>query len=375
MKLLKYFLLVLILGACSQKKETTPETLSDDINIIEISREQFSKNDMAIGSLQEQEFPEVVNANGLIDVPPENRAVISAVIGGYIERTPLIVGDLVKKGQLLVTLENPEFVQLQQEYLEVSEKLEYLKSEYERQQTLFQENISSEKNYLKTKSDYKMAKARYNGLEKQLRLLNISSSEVLKGNITTTASLYAPISGNVTEVFVSKGTYVSPASPIMEVVDNSHIHLELSVFERDIMNIKEGQPIAFKIPEASERTFMAEVYLVGTTIGQNRTIKVHGHLKNDKDRFLIGMFVEAEIIIHKESSSALPTESVVEIEGKAYTLRLLSQDDTVLRFEKVNISTGMTHQGFTQVKDEKIVEGDDQFLIRGAFGLINVEME
>ena len=373
MKLLKYFSLVLLLLGCGQKQDTTKESMASDPNSIEITHEQFEKNNMTLGILQKREFPLVVTANGLIDVPPENRAVISAVSGGYIEHTPLIVGDIVDKGQLLATLKNPEFIKLQQEYLEVSEQLQYLKSEYERHQTLFKENISSEKNYLRTESAYKTAKARYQGLKEQLGLLNISSDQVEKGNFATTASLYAPISGSVTEVFVSKGTFVSPAMPIMELVDNSHIHLELSVFERDVMNIKKGQPILFKIPEASDQIFTAKVYLVGTTIGENRTIKVHGHLKNDKDRFLTGMFVEADIIIKNEVTLALPEESVVEIDRAFYALRLISQDEAILRFEKVRLSAGKVHQGFIQVNDQKTFKKDNQFLTNGAFGLLKNE--
>ena len=375
MKFSIYFSLVLLLSACNQKQETAPETADTDSNIIEITKKQFAKNNMVVGNLQEREFPEIVMANGLIDVPPENRAIISAVMGAYIKRTPLLVGDYVEKGQLLVTLESPEFVKLQQEYSEVSQQLVYLKSEYKRNQTLYEENISSEKNYLRTESEYKTTLARYNGLKKQLGLLNITPTEVEKGNITTTASLYAPISGSVTEVFVSKGTYVSPASPVMELVDNRHIHLELSVFERDIMNIKKGQSILFKIPEASDQVYSAEVYLVGTTIGQNRTIKVHGHLNEDNNRFLTGMFVDAEIIIDTESSLALPTESIVDIDGTSYALRLVSQDEDVYRFEKLRIPSGAAHNGFTKVTDPKIGAKHTQFLTKGAFGLLHSEME
>ena len=107
-------------------------------------------------------------------------------------------------------------------------------------------------------------------------MLHISIAQVEKGNISSTSSIFAPISGSITKINVTKGTYVSPASPILEIIDNTHIHLELSVFEKDIMKIKKGQPIQFQIPEASSDTFDAEVYLVGTSIGENRTIKVHG---------------------------------------------------------------------------------------------------
>ena len=362
------FLALFVLLACGDRK--SEESEESNTNYISITKEQFEKNKMALGSLQEKVFPVTVSANGMIDVPPKNRATVSAVMGGYIKRTPLLVGDYVKQGQLLVTLENPEFIKLQQEYLEAKEQLNFLKSEYERHKILFDEKISSQKTFLKIESDYKTKNARMAGLRKQLELLNISTSQVEKGNITSTASLYAPISGFVTQVFISRGTYVSPISPILELIDNSHIHIDLSVFERDIMSLKKGQSILFKIPEVSDQTHMAEVYVVGTAINENRTIQVHGHLMDEKHHFLPGMFVEAKIIIDTENEKALPSESIVEVDGTSHSLRLISEKDEQYLFEEVILETGPTYEDFTKIINSENFENNDQFLVKGSFDLI-----
>src|SRR5690606_35259238 len=187
--------------------------------------------------------------------------------------TPLLIGNIVKKGEVLVSLENPEFIQMQQEYLEAVEQLAYLKSEYDRQKTLLAERITSQKNFLKAESDYKRNLAIYNGLRKKLRMLNISPENAEKGILTPEATIYAPISGYVTAVNVSIGQYVSPSEIIMEIVNTDHIHVELSVFEKDILNIKKNQEIRFRIPEVSKEYYEAEVYLVGTSIDpKNRTV-------------------------------------------------------------------------------------------------------
>ncbi|WP_282159994.1 efflux RND transporter periplasmic adaptor subunit [Ulvibacterium marinum] len=366
-------LLLLNILACGERKNNTSSEVHTETPVDElvITREQFEENGMILSHMEEKTFPITVSTNGMIDVPPENRAVISAVMGGYITKTPLLVGDKVNKGQLLVTLENPEFIALQQEYLEVKEQLVYLKSEYERHRILFDEKISSQKNYLRTESEFKTARAQYKGLQKQLQLLNISPMEVENGNITGTATLYAPISGSVTKVLVSRGAYVSPSSPILEIVDNDHIHLELSVFEKDIMQVKKGQPILFRIPEASDNTFEAEVYLVGTTINENRTIQVHAHLKNEKEnRFLTGMFVEADIVTDQLQTLALPSEAVVTIDDKAYVLLLVSENDGNYQFRKLEVQTGQTHGNYTAIGNVEKLDPNNRFLTKGAFGLI-----
>ncbi len=364
---------VLFLVSCGEKKNAETSSIETETSdgTITITKEQFNSNGMVLGSLEEKSFPVTIQTNGIIDVPPENRAVVSATMGGYIKRTPLIIGDAVKKGQRLVTIENPEFVTLQQNYMEVKQQLAYLESEYNRQKTLREENISSQKSFLKAESEFKTANARYNGLKKQLTMLNISTTQVEQGNISSTASIFAPISGSITQMNVTKGTYVSPATPILEIIDNDHIHLELSVFEKDIMKVKKGQSIQFRIPEASEETFGAEVHLIGTSIGENRTINVHGHLHEEgANNFLTGMFVDAVIVTENTSSKALPSEAIIEEEGKFYVLRTIATRDTGYTFEQLEVQPGHTADGFTEIIIAEALSDGDTFLTKGAFDVL-----
>jgi len=364
---------VMLLSGCGEKKNAETagfETENSEGNIT-ITKEQFNNSGMVLGKLEEKSFPVTIQINGMIDVPPENKAVVSATMGGYIKQTPLLIGDAVKKGQMLVTIENPEFVTLQQEYMQVKQQLAYLQSEYDRQKTLREENITSQKSFLKAESEFKTANAQYNGLKKQLMMLNISPAQVEQGRISSIATIFAPIDGSITKMNVTKGTYVSPASPILEIIDNDHIHLELSVFEKDIMKVKKGQPILFRIPEASEDTFEAEVYLIGTSIGENRTIKVHGHLHNESENnFLTGMFVDAGIVTENTTGKAIPSEAVVELEGKFYVLRTKATMDSGYTFETLEIQPGVSIDGFTEVKNASQFSDSDTFLVKGAFDVL-----
>jgi len=354
-----------------EPKKASAKVMQASDNSIKITRAQFEQGGLKLGSLEEKTFPIVVATNGMIDVPPENRAVVSATLGGYIKKTPLLVGDIVKKGQVLLTIENPKFVVMQQEYLMVKEQLAYLESEYKRQKILFDEKITSQKNYLRTESEYKTAHAKYKGLRKQLSMLNISLSNIESGILTAITTIYAPIGGSVTKVNVTKGTYVSPASSILEIVDTDHIHLELSVFEKDIMKIKKQQQIHFKIPEASTDSFEAEVHLIGTSINENRTIKVHGHLKNESNHnFLTGMFVKADIVIDNTFIKALPSEAIVSIDDTFYVLLLDSRNGEAYYFKQIEVQTSHNYNGFTAIKNAEKFKPTDQFLAKGTFHLI-----
>lgn len=369
------FSILLTLSSCrdsenqSTKVEIEDENLMD--NRIQVTQAQFEQSKMTLGGIEEKVFPDIVNVNGMIDVPPENRAVVNATMGGYIKTTPLLIGDQVKKGQVLVTLENPEFISVQQQYMEVNEQLTYLKAEYEREKTMVAENITSQKKYLKAESEYKTAVARHTGLEKQLKMLHISPLNVRSGSITSVVTIYAPISGSVTKVNVTKGTYVSPATSILEIIDNDHIHLELSVFEKDIMNIKKDQNIEFKIPEASADVFKAKVHLVGTAIEDNRTIKVHGHLEDESDNtFLTGMFVEASIVIDSTLKKALPNDAIILVDEASYVLVLEKKEGNTYYFQQKEVKTKETYTGYTAIENANDFEANAQFLTKGIFNLL-----
>jgi len=372
MKLIYSLFLSLFFVACgnSEKSEKTALEESQNKNEIIVTQAQFNSEHMQLGKLEQQTFNQTIKCSGMIDAPPNNKASVSTFMGGYITNTPLLIGNRVKKGQLLVTLENPEFVEMQQQYLEVAEQLSYLKSEFNRQKTLYNEKITSEKNFLKAESTYNSSLALYNGLKKKLSMLNINPDAVSQGKITSKVNLFSPIDGYVTKVNVSTGAYVSPSDIVLEIIDTDHIHLELSVFEKDILSIKKGQKIYFKIPEASAKTFEAEVHLVGTSMDEtNRTVKVHAHIENESQtNFIVGMFVEAEIITAFENSLALPKEAIFESNKDYFALALKKKTNTELSFEKIKLTLDKQTENYSSVLNNNDIKNKD-ILIKGGYML------
>lgn len=366
------FSLVLIACGNSEKKNEIGAEEILKANEFMLTPAQFTSEQMQLGKLEAHTFNELIKTSGIIDVPPNNKAEISAFMGGYITKTPLLIGDQVKKGQLLVSLENPEFIELQQQYLEISEQLNYLKSEFTRQETLFNEKITSQKNFLKSESDYKGSLASYNGLRKKLNMLNINPSSVEAGKITSTVNLHAPINGFVTHVNVSNGAYVSPADVIMEIVDTANIHIELSVFEKDILKLKKDQIINFKIPEASNETFQAKVTLVGNAIDRtSRIVKVYAQIIEDSENnFIVGMFVEANIITNSVKRLALPKEAILEVGDDFFALVLTKKEGSNYYFKKTKLDLGAQNEDFATVLNSEAL-ADKEILIKGGYMLLS----
>lgn len=362
--------IMLLISCTSSKKnnEAIEVVLHDNENLVEITVEQFQNSKMKMGKLSLETFHKGVVTNGHIDVPPANRAQVSAIMGGYVKMASLLVGDQVKKGQLLLTLENPDYIEIQQKYLETFEQLNYLKSEYERQKILFDENITSQKNYLKAESTYKSTIALFNGLEQKLKLMNINPSKVKKGKITSIIPVYAPISGNVAEVYTSVGKFMDASEVLISIIDSSHKHLELIVFEKDVLSVKEGQIIKFQTPENSERIYKAEVHLIGKSIDQeNRTVRVHGHLEDEEESFLVGMYVEAEIITYTAEKLALPLEAVLEEDDKYYILVFNEQHKHGYTFDKTMVHIGLKNETSIEIIDVDKTLKNKRILVKGAF--------
>lgn len=376
----RFLLLATLLFSCTSSEMENnagePENTdgSESSDQIIISRQQFATAAMALGKLQEHSFGSSIKINGMIDVPPYGRAEISNYYGGYVRNLNLLTGQEIKKGELLFTLENPEYVQMQQDFLEIKSQLTYLRSDFERQQTLNEENIASRKNFLRAQSDYHTALARYEGLKKKLGLLNIKAEALTPENFSAYISVFAPVSGFVTEVNTVNGAFLSPADIAVKLINTDQLQLDLNVFEKNISTLRKGQSVRFWLPDEPNASFEAEVFMVGKAIdAANRMVNVHARLKDEqqKDLLVPGMYVEAEIYSSKVQSLALPSEALVEAAGGHYVLVKKGEADGRMIFEKVAVTPGATDQGMTEIINAEDFAAITEFLIKGAFNLIS----
>lgn len=371
------FAFLLYLVSCSSpsdklgKEETVPEVTMEGAYTLTDS--QFKSSGMALGTFDSIPFHQVIKAIGKFDVPPENNAAVSSYFPGTIKDIRLLPGEQVRKGQKLFTLENPEFVQIQQDYLEAKGQLTYLKSDYERQKNLVKDKVTSQKNYLKAESDYTVTKVRAASLAKKLKLMNIDPNTLSLENIRTTIQISSPISGYVTQVNAMRGKFLESSQTAISIVDTDHMHIELNIFEKDLSKIRKGQTIHFKTQEDNSQSYEAFVYLVNKTVNpEDRTIGIHGHLSDEKlnQRFNPGMYVEAEIYANSTSKISLPQEALVDIDGEFYVLILNNFSQDVYSFSKREVKTGLSNEGNVEILNHGDFSANTQFLVKGAFNLI-----
>lgn len=354
-------------GSESDNKETNVN--AEDTDIISITPHQFTSGEMELGQITLQEFSTVVKANGMFAVPPQNKADVSAYFAGYVKDIRLLPGDTVKKGQVLFTIENPEYVQVQRDFLEASGRLDYLRSDYERQKALMADNVTSQKNFLKAESEYKVTLAQYQSLKKQLNLMNINPRTLSGDNIRSVISVLSPLSGYATAVNISKGMFLNPSDIAITVTNTDDLHIELKIFEKDLPAVKIGQPINIRLQNNTDHVYKGKVHLVNRAIDEReRTVMIHGDLLNGEDvkLFAPGMYIEGEILTTTSQYPALPSDAVVNIDNDFFGL--VKENDTI--FKKVLIKAGSTNNGFTQILNSDDFGQGTQFLTKGAFNLL-----
>ncbi len=357
--------------SCTPKNTTNTEvdTQNTDTESIVLSESQFSAGQLELGKITLQEFNTVVKANGVFDVPPENKTMVSTYFAGYIKNLTLLVGEAVTKGQVLFTLENPDYVLAQQNYLEAKGRLSYLKSDYERQKTLMEADVTSQKNFLKAESDYLVTQAQYQSLKKQLELMNIDPNTLSPQNIRATISVRSPLTGFVTSIPVTQGMFLNPSDVAMTITNMADMHLELKIFEKDLPYIKAGQVIKAKLQSDSKKIFMGEIHFVNKAINAiDRSVEIHGDLVNPEDVKLLtpGMYIEAEIITDTHIYPALPIEAISNIETDYYVL----VKESGQAFRKRLVQIGITKDGYTQILNTSDFDTETEFLTKGVFNLI-----
>lgn len=367
MRYTSFFILLFVILSCN--RETLPEETQDHpANTVVLTPQQFAAAGIKTARPEKRTMRSIVRATGRLDVPPQNIIDIAAPMGGFVKRINLQQGMAVKKGDVLAVLEHPDYIQLQQDYLQARSELGFLEAEYERQRRLSAENVNAEKKLQQSRADYESTRAVVQGLAAKLALINIDPEKLVEEGIKPVIQLYAPLTGFITDVNVNTGKYVSAADVISRLVSTAHMHVELQVFEQDIARIKAGQRIQFRLPGHPE-TWAARVYLIGKAISTERTVLVHGHLEQENPDLLPGMFVSATIESESTEADAVPEEAIVLYRNEPHVFTV---SDSSRRYTLIPVETGITDNGYTAITWKQKPVSAPEVVVSGAYTLLSV---
>ena len=299
-------------------EEGTVALNEQQMDAIELKIVQIEKKNMSIG----------VQVTGNLELAPQDRADISSIMGGIVKTITVIEGDKVNKGQVLATLEHPDFIQLQQDYINNINTLAYLEKDYQRQKKLYEEKVGSGKEFQKTSADYLNKKSNVKALKIKLTMLGLNTKQVANGTIYAVIPVLSPLTGTVSLVETNIGAYVAPLTKLFEVVNNDKLHADFRVYEKDINKIKVGQKIYFTTTSISGEEFEGDVHAISPVFEENpKALHVHADISNKQKNLIPGMYIQGRIIAENTLTNVLPEHAIVTQEGKSYIFIKVKGDE------------------------------------------------
>jgi RND family efflux transporter MFP subunit len=335
---------------------------------------------VALGTVEMKELTSTIKANGLLSVPNSNKATITSLYGGIIKTINIQVGSIVKKGQVIATIANPEYIQLQEDYLTTNSRITYAEQEYRRQRELFDNDAGAKKNLQSADAELKTLRTKRASLLKQLQMMGISPGKVNNGNMKSGLVIIAPISGTISSITAQIGSYVDISSPVATVIDNGSIHLDLQVFEKDLPKMRVGQIVHFKLTNNPETEYDARIYSIGSSFeNESKTISMHCEVIGNKSGLIDGMNITGIVSLDKSTTPAVPTEAIVEADGKYYVFIQTDKKaeeeheekgkshPKTLNFEKIEVVKGTTDMGYTAITPVGSIPDNAKIVVKGAF--------
>ncbi|MBL4745078.1 MAG: efflux RND transporter periplasmic adaptor subunit [Flavobacteriaceae bacterium] len=365
------------------------EGAEENITSVTITKQQMKAIDLLIGSVEKRNMSIGIPVTGNLELAPQDRADISPFMGGIVKSIRVIEGDHVKKGQVLATLQHPDFIQLQQDYITGLNSLGLLKKNYERQKILYEEKVGSGKAFQETTNTYNNKKTAIQALKMKLNMLGISANSVAKGKIYSVLTVTSPFAGTVSLVETNIGAYVAPLSKLFEVVNNDELHADFRVYEKDINKVKVGQQLFFTTTSVDGTEFEGEIHAISPVFEENpRALHIHADIKNSKKNLIPGMYIQGRIIAENVLTTTVPNGAIVSENEKTYifilTEKTTHKEETSEKdehdhdhnsvieftFEMTEVTTGQISTSHTEISMKDTVLKEAKIALSGAYYLL-----
>lgn len=362
-------------------------------NTATLTEEQMKSIGIELGTIEEKQLTASLKTNGLLKVPNQNKASVNSIYSGVVKSLLVQPGTLVRKGQTIATIANPEFIQAQSQYLSVNAKIAFAELEVKRQKELNEGNAGALKNLQSAESELRSLRTLRSTLAQQIQLMGINPARLSNGKLISVLAITSPISGVVSNVIVKMGSYVDVSTPVAEIVDNSQLHLDLYVYEKDLPKLKNNQLIHFTLTNNPGKEYDAQIYSLGSSFeGNSKAVSVHAKVQGDKTGLIDGMTITAVISLEKSTVPAVPSEAIVTIAGQDYIFIVTDEhaeeehpvagkdsikhdpkekpgheEEKGLTFEKIPVAKGTTDVGYTEITLLKEIPKDAKVVVKGAF--------
>lgn len=359
--------IALLLTSCGNdnKQSDAENEQPTQENTLSLTDEQYKNAAIETGKIFTSNISSVLKLNGKIDVPPQSLVSVSVPLGGYLKSTKLLPGMHIRKGDPLAVMEDIQYIQLQQDYLTAKAQLSLTESEYNRQKELNQSKATSDKVFEQVRTNYQTQLVLLKSLEEKLKLIGLNPQRISAGTISKSINIYSPISGFVSAVNVNIGKYVTPSDILFELVNPNDIHLNLTVFEKDINKLAVGQKLLAYSNSHPQTKYPLEVILISKNISGQNAAEVHCQFEQYDNGLLPGMFMNAEIEVSTHNANVLPEEAIVRFENKHYVFVEKGKQT----FEMKEVQTGNAENNLVEIINAEQFDNEN-IVVKNAYTLL-----
>lgn len=408
-------LLMLISNGCSNKEEMKNEAKSDleesghkekdelHGEEVALTEEQIRLMGIELTKIEVQNINGYIKVNGEIMMNQDSESKVGSIVPGRVAKIYVKEGSFVRKGQTLALIENPDLINAQVEYLEAKHEFEHSKTEFDRQQKLASDNIGSKKDLAKINADYEHAVIGLKSAEQKLQSYKISIPNLENyediANHNELQRFYpvtSPISGNVASRHVTIGQYIEPSVDMFHIVNTSSVNVDLSIFEKDLSHIKDGQKVIIEAGSNPDKSYEGKVSFINKVFDdKNRTVKVRVTVNNKSQELYPFMFVTAKIYVNDNNVLSVPVSAIEsERENKYIFIKTVERknmetheehsensekdehkeaeehkDEAGIVFKKYQVNTGISDDKYTEIFPIEELKEGSEVVSKGTFYL------
>ena len=361
--------LILGLNACKggddSQKAKKPEI---DPYLVELSADLQKK--VTLMKVGQADIREVLRIPGSIQVDEQRMAKIGAPVTGRITDIDAVLGQHVKQGQALATLNSTELAQNQLVYIKALQQIDLQSKAVERARVLLEADVISKAEVQRRESELSAAKADLNAASDQLQVLGMTSQGVAKllktSQMHSFSTVTARISGTVISRKINLGQVVQPADELFIVADLSKVYAVAEVPERQIDLIEKGQEVDILIPSINEKPIKGKLVYVSDIVNpETRTVMVRSELSNLKREIKPDMLVSMLVQSKPIAKLSVPVKSIVRQNDKNYVFVQISANKYRMR----EVEVGDDFNGMLAITSG--VEESEIIVTDGAFHLNN----
>ncbi|UCC38362.1 MAG: efflux RND transporter periplasmic adaptor subunit [Candidatus Aminicenantes bacterium] len=336
---------------------------------------------IVVGTATKQDIASVITLPGILALNLNKTANISSFVQGKVISMATDLGDRVRKGQVLATINSPEFAQAQAAFLEARAKLNLSRKEYERAKMLFKEKAIEEREFLRREAEFEKLSTEVGGLGSILhsygmdhdqteklveKSVSMKSDDELCELCNPNLPILSPISGTTIFRDVIVGEHVEPQKNLFTVSDLSILWALLDAYEKDLPFISKKSAVVIKSPLYPEKEFIGKITYISDIIDEKlRTAKIRVEVQNHERLLKPNMYIQG-IVENKEAEKkilAIPEEAIQNIDGEKIVFIL--EEENVFAVHHVELGEKI---GSKRIITKGLEEGEI-IVIKGAFTL------